>query len=285
MSDLLTPFLRSAEIAEISKTSSGTYKALIKASTEKRDEDGDVFLSEAWTNTDDIDYFMRKGVIDYNHLSQLLRVRRGSPAQIAEGERAALKAIIGQPTDMDIDKDVLFCKSELYAENAYVQEMLPALKANSDRFGASVGGGAYKPSEMTKSKYGDRTFDRARLNHIAICPLMEAKNDETHVALMKSMAVSMGISSEPESEAGAAPEGEGGLVSAEGSSLMEEISKSFLHAQPGFMDHLYGVLKSKVVYGDRMDHAKAREFFKGLGMSDEQSEQLATEAVIHFARG
>lgn len=260
-------FLRSAEITEATQ-SGNRVRILIKASTDKTDLDGDRFLPQAWSNDEDRQHFLQKGVIDWNHLSRLLKFSEGSPSAILDAERARSSAIIGEPIDLDVDKNALFCKADLYPENAIVRDTLtPALKSHSTRFGASVGGGAYPPSEFTKAEYGDRVFDRAVLDHIAICPLKEARNDETMVSLMKSIQANLATRE---------------MLPGNNVGLLFDLLKSFVEGDVEVRDRFQEYIHQHAVQNIGPNAAELDRFFKSLGIPAAEATELVAEALIGF---
>ncbi len=271
---ILSPFLKTAEIVQ-ARASGGRVSVLIRASTPKRDRQNEAFLPEAWLYPDDRAYFLREGVIDYNHLSRLIpaKYRGASPAELAEAERLRLKAIMGEPKAIEVEGEDLLCQADLYRKNEYVEDLIPALEADTTRFGASVAGWTYPQSEKTKSLYGANVFDRARLDHIAICPLKEAINDETSITLLKSaMADIAGGISVP--EAGINVRGE------HLSGHFPELFRDFALSQPAFLDFLYGRLETELAR--TLDYEHAREFFLKCGLESPEARELATRAIIHF---
>lgn len=274
----MIPFIKSAALEDIRK-SGDTIEVLIVANSDQVDEDGDRFLPEAWTNPEDVSFFKSKGVIDYNHFSKVLKVKRGTPQLIADGARNAARAIMGEPIDMWVEGGRLFCKSKWYPENDYVREVLPALKAGSTRYGASVGCVAWNPSEMTKSKYGAKVYDRARLDHIAICPLAEAKNDGTRVELLKSAMAAMILTGEdlPEANPAAVPT----PMIVEPTPAFMNLAQRYLMRQPDFLQMIYTEAES-MVDSVNPDFDKLRAFFLDLGISYDESSRIATDALMHF---
>lgn len=184
-------FLKSGTIEDVNPNhSEDKIQVLIKASTEAIDKEGDRFLKSAWQNDEDISFFKSKGYVDWNHLSEILKANSlENPEAVAKSELARLKAVIGYPDpDKSLywDGDALYCNAILDKKNEYVKSMLSLMNSGFDRFEASVAGAAFKPSDDTTKKYGPKTYDRARITHIAICPSNEAMNPETKVTLIKS---------------------------------------------------------------------------------------------------
>lgn len=271
----LTPFLKTAELIE-ARASGNRATVIIRASTPARDRQNESFLAEAWSYPEDRAYFLKEGVIDYNHLSRLIpaKFKKAHPSQVNESERARMDAIIGEPRTLETDGDDLICEADLYRNNEYVKSLLPALEADSTRFGASVAGFAFTPSEKTKSLHGPGVFDRARLDHIAICPLKESINNETSVTLIKSaMNDSLGIGHDDQAAAVAGPPGGG---------LDDALIREFAITQPGFKDFIYARLKSQMA--ERLDYEFALDYFRRCGFEPDESRQLATRALIHFGR-
>lgn len=269
---LLTPFVHDVELVEVTKTTdSNRLEVLIKATTDAVDRDRERFLVTAWTHPDDLAYFYTKGRVDYNHQSRLGKT---------ESERQ--RAIIGEPKPGEsyTEDGAFFCPAFLYPENTYVRDLVPALKANSTRFGASVGGGAFPPAEITKSRYGPGVFDRAILDHIAICPLHEARNDETMVTLLKSIAGQLGG---PEAVAATmrAAAAETPPPTAVADPFLP-IIKRFLLKDARFQEHVYGELCARIdPFNPRV--GEAVDFLKSAGMLPDEAERAALLAVAHVA--
>ena len=129
---------------------------------------------------DCIDGFLFDGVIDYDHQSLLAK---------SAIERA--KAIIGEPERFYIDekRSVPVCDGFLFKGNPYVDDVImPALKAESKVFGASLGGRILQKSTETdvKTKSNTNVISKISLKHIAITPLQKAVHQKTTVMLRKS---------------------------------------------------------------------------------------------------
>lgn len=194
----VSSFVKSGQIVD-SKEVGNRLKVFIKFNSEIRDREGDLFLKSAWMNDEDSAEFAEKGYYDYNHGSSMKPNKSMTPAQIIESELFRLKSIIGKP-DPDPKKAVYWSEVEngpmsegyLDGENEFVKQIKSLTKAGYV-FEASAAGGVYAPSEETVSKFGERTWDRAKIQHIAICPLQEAINSETYVMLKSAIAEQLGI--------------------------------------------------------------------------------------------
>ncbi len=186
------PFIKSSSIVEVERD--GDYlNTIMLVSTPKRDEQGDMVLPEAWLNKTDMDYSSKKAVIDWNHYSLLLSFQKSSSIQEkANNEKMGNEAIIGIPSGRKFftESGNLYCESKLNVKNPYIAPYVPLIKAGYEGLEASAGGGFFKPKPETVAKYGDRTYDRARITHVAICPAGEAINDETEIKMLKSSIAS-----------------------------------------------------------------------------------------------
>ncbi|MBE7411404.1 MAG: hypothetical protein HS129_04955 [Leptospiraceae bacterium] len=182
------PFIKSSAIVEVERN--GDYlNTIMLVSTPKRDEQGDMVLSEAWLNKTDMDYSSKKAVIDWNHYSRLLPFQKSSSIQEkANNEKLGNEAIIGVPSGRKFftESGNLYCESKWNVKNPYISPYVPLIKAGYEGLEASAGGGFYKPKPETVAKYGEKTYDRARITHVAICPAGEAINDETEIKMLKS---------------------------------------------------------------------------------------------------
>lgn len=185
-------FIKSGTIVDANFATNGAVNVKLKVSTETRDKEGDLFLKSAWTNQEDIDFFKNKGYYDYHHLSEILSYSKSKdPDEVIRSQQNRLKAIIGYPVK---DKALYSENGDLYSEgtldshNEFVKPIVSLLKSGFDRFECSAAGVMYHPSAETIDAYGQKTYDRARINHIAICPTNEAINPDTKVMLMKSLS-------------------------------------------------------------------------------------------------
>lgn len=177
-------FLQPFEI-DINKSQEETKQRIpirIEASSPTVDKQKDLILTKAYTKPV-IDEFLKVGIIDYDHRSII-----GKTSE----EKAT--AVIGEPTNFKIEKskhndmEVPIIYGDLYKENAIVKNsLLPALKAGSTRWGASIGGNILKAREIIKSddkKY--REISEIKINHCAITPTLKAVNNFTSVSMVKS---------------------------------------------------------------------------------------------------
>lgn len=155
----------------------GRIPITIQANHPSRDRQNDLILSDAFDD-DCRREFLHDGVIDYDHISML-----------GETPDVRAMAIIGQPEDFYLKENIPICEGFLFRGNPYVDNtILPALKAQSKVFGASVGGKILKKSlyvdPLSKAKGND--VGKVRLKHIAITPLQKAVHQNTSVTLRKS---------------------------------------------------------------------------------------------------
>lgn len=277
-------FVKAGEIVEAEQKGSDRIRVSIKVSTDKVDQDGDRILLKAWENPEDQQWFLDKGVLDYNHLSVLLkptpariRAQRMTPAQIAEASRESAAAIIGEPLRLEVS-DGLYCTGELYATNSYVREVLPALRSGSSRYGASAGGGFFQPSQMTKSSFGERTYDRARLHHIAVCPLAEAKNDETSISLLKSVQAGL-ADGEPTANAELATP----LADEPQPLSLEAMVKGYVLSRSDFKDFLIAQIQQQ--YSARSaDQSRLMQLFQDMGLNGEEAREFANITIAELSR-
>lgn len=264
-------FLKSATV-EQAEIEGKFINMLLKVSTEKRDKEGDMFLKGAWTHKEDVEYFQKKGVIDWNHLSQTSKfAKSNNPKEKAENELVSAEAIIGVPSGrgLFLGDDGLYCEARINAENKYIKPFVPLLKAGFSGLEVSAAGGAYRPSPETISKYGEKTWDRARLTHIAICPPGEAINDETQALLIKSHLPSeLGWKEDEEpipTKFNIDPVG----------SVLEYISSSSDYNQ-WVANRLVGAIDSGLL---QKDYQAIFEFVKNHGLSVEKAKQYAIKLL------
>ena len=169
---------------EINKGESETKQRIpirIEASSETLDRDNDIILKSAY-DKDTIDDFLGVGIIDYDHKSIL-----------GKSEEEKAKAIIGEPTKFAMEKsrksdlEVPVIYGDLYKENPFVTDsILPALKAESTRWGASIGGSIIKAENKSDGDKKFREISKIKLNHCAITPTSKAINKFTSVSMIKS---------------------------------------------------------------------------------------------------
>lgn len=178
-------FLQPFEI-DINKSKEETNQRIpirIEASSPTVDKQKDLILLKAYTKPV-IDEFLKFGIIDYDHRSII-----GKTSE----EKAS--AVIGEPTNFKIEKskhhndmEVPVIYGDLYKENLIVKSsLLPALKAASTRWGASIGGNILKSKEIIKSDNKTyREISEIKINHCAITPTLKAVNNFTSVSMVKS---------------------------------------------------------------------------------------------------
>lgn len=147
------------------------------ANSLKKDKENDVIMPQAF-NQETVDYFLKNGIIDWNHTSV-----------IGETIEERARAILGKPEKFEwVDsKPVVY--GYLTKTHPIVREsILPHLEADQKVFGASIGGFIKK----SKVIYDKETNENKRLiysiewNHIAIAPLPFTISSETYVELVKS---------------------------------------------------------------------------------------------------
>lgn len=269
-------FLKSASIAE-AEIEGKFINMLLKVSTEKRDKEGDMFLKGAWTHPEDVAYFQKKGVIDWNHLSQTSKFSKSTnPKEKADNELVSSEAIIGIPSGRGLfqESDGLYCEARISAENKYVKPFVPLLKAGFAGLEVSAAGGAYRPSPETISKYGDKTWDRARLTHIAICPPGEAINDETQALLLKSQIASeLGWGQETELN----PSNPNVTVL---TLTPIQAALEFVQSQPNYdewvIGRLVGAVESNLL---TRDYTAIYNFLKSHGLADSKADAIAIKLL------
>lgn len=265
-------FLKSATIAE-AELEGKFLNMLLKVSTEKRDKEGDLFLKGAWTHPEDLAYFSKKGVIDWNHLSQTSKFSKSSnPKEKAEMELLSAEAIIGVPSGRGLfqEEDGLYCEAKINAENKYIKPFVPLLKSGYAGLEVSAAGGAYRPNQETIAKHGEKTWDRARLTHIAICPPGEAINDETQALLLKShLASDLGWGEETPNDSIVT------MTMNPSQAIQEYISE-----QPGYgewvIKRLIGAVESGIL---KRDYVSICTFLKSHGFAESKCDNIAIKLL------
>lgn len=269
-------FLKSASI-EQAEVEGKYLNMLLKVSTPKRDKEGDMFLKGAWTHPEDLAYFSKKGVIDWNHLSQTSKFSKSSnPKEKADMELVSAEAILGTPAGRGLyqEDDALYCETRINAENKYIKPFVPLLKAGYEGLEVSAAGGAYRPSPETIAKYGEKTWDRARLTHIAICPPGEAINDETQALLIKShLAHELGWGEEAELN----PPNPNVTVL---TLTPIQAALEFVQSQPNYdewvINRLVGAVESKLL---TRDYTAICTFLKSHGLADGKADAIAIKLL------
>lgn len=222
----------------------------MKFSSETRDKEGDLFLKSAWEHKEDKNHFAKKGYYDYNHLSQILKAKpTSSPEEISKSELSRVKAIIGRP-DPDPTKAIFWSDVEngaltegfLNKDNQYVKEVVSLLKSGYDRFQASAAGGAYPPNQNTTKQFGEKTWDRATLQHIAICPTSDAINEDTYIKLKSALVKDLEVP-EIKIEIGSNPD------AAEHDETFEDVIHQYILESYGYASWVAEKLMRKVLMG------------------------------------
>lgn len=284
---LVSSFVKSGQIVD-SKEVGNRLKVFIKFNSEIRDRENDLFLKSAWTNEEDAAEFAEKGYYDYNHISVLKPNASMTPAQIAESELQRLKALIGKP-DPDPKRAVYWSNVEngpmsegyLDGENEYVKQIKSLSKAGYV-FEASAAGGVYAPSQDTVSQYGEKTWDRARIQHIAICPLQEAINPETFVLLKSSIAQGMGIIMNVKEEPAAV---QAGAVIPEQTAVIQKPTaiQEFILSSPEFAKHVGTGIVSEIQKGSlQLSYEPIKEHFLSKGIPEPEARECAELVIAKF---
>lgn len=275
---IIGSFVKTGQIID-SKEVGNRLKVYMKFNAPERDREGDLFLKSAWQNEEDNSEWARKGWYDYNHLSSIKPKSSMTPEQIAKSELARLQAIIGRP-DPDPAKAVYWSDTEngpitegfLDGENQYVKTMKSLMKSGYT-FEASAAGGIYEPGEKTIKEYGDRTYDRAKIQHIAICPATEAINPETFVMLKSSLLKEMG---------------EGSMsTTTEKQAIIEKPSplEEFILSSPEYAKHIYSGIIKEIKKGSmpvRYDNLYG--YMKSKSIPDDEAKECAEILIAKFKR-
>ena len=169
------------EINKAEKENNQRIPIRIEASSETLDKDNDLILLSAYEEKT-INDFLETGIIDYDHKSIL-----------GKDDEEKAKAVIGEPTNFKIEKsrsmelEVPVIYGDLYKENPFVRDsILPALKAATTRWGASIGGSILKSDSKNSGNKPYREISSIKLNHCAITPTRRAINKYTSVEMVKS---------------------------------------------------------------------------------------------------
>lgn len=248
----------------------------IRFSSEVRDKQGDLFLKSAWTEPQDVAYFLKKGKIDWNHLSKATRFLKAgcSVVERAEAEKIASQAVLGIPQGKGIwiEGDQAVCDTRINAKNPYISAYIPLIKEGYQGLEASAAGGAFDPKPETIAKFGENTYDRAILDHIAICPAAEGINPKTEIELIKSsLAESLGFAKPQKIETDSKDE-----------INLESAIAEFMKSQPNYKTWVAQRLVDSIESGQIPKRfAPIHSFLKSHGISDEASEKHAVQ-LLHL---
>ena len=274
------------EIQEIQPARNGRHRIVVEASSETRDSENDKVLADAWTHPDDVAFYKSHGWLDWNHLTALLprlgaAAKDGGPEAVVQAELAYIKAKIGEPVDLMVTDDrKLRVVGDVYAENPFVKALVPAWKADSNQFGASAAGGFYKPRPETVQRYGEKTWDRARMQHCAICPRIEAKNPDTMTRMYKSVAAHLLGESEQAGEQFMKTQAAVEAAPTPADAFMV-IVRDYLFQRADFAEYIYNDMRNRIIQGEPSFEI-AVAYFRGFGVSLEKSQELAGLAIMHM---
>lgn len=271
------PFIKSSSIVEVERD--GDYlNTIMLVSTPTRDAQGEMILPEAWKNQKDIDYSNKKAVVDWNHYSRLLPFQKSNSIQEKlNNERLGNEAIIGIPSGKKffIEGDSLYCQSKWNAKNPFIAPYVPLLKAGYEGLEASAGGGFYPPKPETVAKYGDKTYDRARISHVAICPAGEAINSETEIKMLKSSIATEFLDEEPMDQSVA--------IQYPFEKISEEAEQRIFQFITSSLDYkLWATAKllEKIIPGQTVDYELYYDHFRSYGFGRDYAKKLATQMII-----
>lgn len=270
-------FVKSATIQEM-EVDRDFVNLRIRFSSEVRDKQGDLFLKSAWTQPEDVAYFLKKGKIDWNHLSKATRFLKAGASVVerAEAERIASQAVLGIPKGKGIwiEGDQAVCDTRINAKNPYISAYIPLIKEGYQGLEASAAGGAFDPKPETIAKFGENTYDRAILDHIAICPAAEGVNPKTEIELIKSsLAESLGFGKQQKTE----KENQTGEAI-----TLEHTIAEFMKSQPNYKTWVAERLVDSIESGQIAKRfAPIHSFLKSHGLSDEDSEKH-TVHLLHL---
>lgn len=137
-----TTFLHPFQILKASpEDRTGAIKILVKASSERRDKQGEVILKSAYADMNMRSQFTSQGYFDYNHLTDLIdkEIRDLKKEGTLTGtvlvalQDAKTKAIIGGPeqiglkddfpTSLGIKEDGLYIQGRLIPGNSFAEEI------------------------------------------------------------------------------------------------------------------------------------------------------------------
>ncbi len=268
-------------LVEAKRSGGDGIQVLARFSTQDVDQEQDCFLKSAWSNEEDVQHFMKKGFVDWNHLypinKKLAReaLQKGRAKEYNDAEQLAIKSIVGQPEKLYVQDDGPYCQLRLYAKNEFIKAYEPALISHSDRFGVSAAGLTLR-HEM---QGGVRKITRARLSQISICPLLEAINDNTTISLVKSAAIKsqavLQKSFYPEQDVQQQE-----LTESQRKAKLLSFIMRYLCTQRSF-----GAFVKEEIKGFEGSHARLKEYFENcLDMDGEDAGELAALAMVEHAR-
>lgn len=154
------------------------YPVRIGISSESPDKKGDIMVLKSIFTPDEIDYHMKEGYADFDHLS----FRGKTPLEKAQ-------AICGKPVDFEWGKHpesgipMAVVEVNLFRGNPYNERaIIPALEHGNGVFSASIGGLTLQKSEDIVDKKSGKKYARItkiRWIHDAITPKYKAVNGDT----------------------------------------------------------------------------------------------------------
>lgn len=182
-------FVQPCHLEKAEPMSNGAVKIKLKISSEALDKQNDIVLKSAFAKPETQTTFIKQGLYDYNHLSDILETKchTAQASELVELQLQKSRAIIGAPnadhTGLYVNDDGVFSEGLLIPENEFVKEIIKGIKAGVP-YGASISGYTMKSSNSN-------VIDNVFLRKVAIQPLQESINTETYAQLAKSQIYSL----------------------------------------------------------------------------------------------
>lgn len=182
-------FVQPCQLMKAEPMSNGAVKIKLKISSETLDKQNDIVLKSAFAKEETKTNFIKQGLYDYNHLSDILEAKchTAQASELVELQLQKSRAIIGAPnadhTGLYVTEEGAFSEGLLIPENEFVKEIIKGIKAGVP-YGASISG-------FTMKSANSNVIDNVFLRKVAIQPLQESINTETYAQLAKSQIYSL----------------------------------------------------------------------------------------------
>ena len=182
-------FYQECQLIKAEPLNNGSVEVTLKISTEKKDKQNEVVLKSAFAKKQTIDNFIKEGIYDYNHLTDILEEKclSATGSELVELQLQKSRAIIGSPykdeRGLYVQEDGVYSKGKLIPDNEFSVQIIKGLRAGLS-YGASISGLALKSANNS-------VIDNIMLKKVAIQPLQESINNDTYIQLAKSNIFSL----------------------------------------------------------------------------------------------
>lgn len=182
-------FVQPCQLMKAEPMQNGAVKIKLKISSEALDKQNDIVLKSAFAKPETQTNFIKQGLYDYNHLSDILEAKchTAQASELVELQLQKSRSIIGAPnadhTGLYVNEEGVFSEGLLIPEKEFVKEIIQGIKAGVP-YGASISG-------FTMKSANSNVIDNVFLRKVAIQPLQESINTETYAQLAKSQIYSL----------------------------------------------------------------------------------------------